>query len=244
MRAKGSLIPRRFPPPFFGRMQLEGKAWEIWSCAVTAGGQRADTHAGDSAWLRIMKPFQSKGWRPEHSHKAASILFIVHDAINRSTRSRNCVTICLPNVCLHTWPDLPDFRPPYLHTASDHGLEVGTARKQPGNEAAQIRSTLGWWDYKHIHVTEISITDFMYINFTYHSQVSRIVNMNVVRAPDSTAVIEGAVQSTLKAAMKVSWYYIVPIYIALPVLIVYLLLLRLNWILWYVSLKVTLVCRN
>ena len=41
-----SLIPRPFPPPVFHRFQYEirwGKAWEIWSRAMTSGRQMVDT---------------------------------------------------------------------------------------------------------------------------------------------------------------------------------------------------------
>ena len=41
-----SLVPRPFPLPVFHRFQYEirrGKAWEIWSRAVTSGRQMVDT---------------------------------------------------------------------------------------------------------------------------------------------------------------------------------------------------------
>ena len=41
-----SLVPRPFPPPVFHRFQYEirrGKAWEIWSRAMTSGRQMVDT---------------------------------------------------------------------------------------------------------------------------------------------------------------------------------------------------------
>ena len=43
---KPSLVPRPFPPPVFHRFQYEirwGKAWEIWSRAMTSGRQMVDT---------------------------------------------------------------------------------------------------------------------------------------------------------------------------------------------------------
>ena len=42
-----SLVSRLFPPPVFDHLQyvsMEGKAWEIWSHAVTLGRQMVDTH--------------------------------------------------------------------------------------------------------------------------------------------------------------------------------------------------------
>ena len=44
------------------------------------------------------------------------------------------------------------------------------------------------------------------MHFTYHCQVRRIVDMNDIRPPDSTAVIKGAVQSTVQAVKTVSLY--------------------------------------
>ena len=56
---KFSLVPRPFPPPVFDRLQYantEGKAWEIWSCAVTSGRQKVDTRGAvpDSSNCRFV----------------------------------------------------------------------------------------------------------------------------------------------------------------------------------------------
>jgi len=55
-----SLVPRLFPPPVYliaYSMQIRrGKAWEIWTCAVTSGRQKVDTR-GAVPKEESLKPF-------------------------------------------------------------------------------------------------------------------------------------------------------------------------------------------
>jgi len=65
-----SLVPRLFPPPVFDSLQYvntKGKAWEIWSRAVTSGRQMVDTRGAvpDSSNSRFVlnRPWHvNDGW--------------------------------------------------------------------------------------------------------------------------------------------------------------------------------------
>ena len=118
-------------------MQIRrGKAWEIWSRVVPSGRQvqRVDT------WGVVLNGnnshFVSKC--PQHWERkivlfyAVLLLFwppAVGLIVSRFIEHRCPCVYVLPSVYL-TWPNLPGLPPPYLHTASNQILEVGTAWEQ------------------------------------------------------------------------------------------------------------------
>ena len=85
-----SLVPRPFPPPAYSMQILRGKAWEIWSHAMTSGRQRVDT--GGSA---RQSPFL---WsQPQGSINRGHC---VHNARDRSTWNRNSYSLAVAPLCL------------------------------------------------------------------------------------------------------------------------------------------------
>ena len=88
-----SLVPRPFPPPVFDRLQCantEGKAWEIWSCAVTSCRQKIDTQ-GRCPTRNLEALSCTIGLRAggQSISKAVSIPSVVHSTRNGSTRNGN-----------------------------------------------------------------------------------------------------------------------------------------------------------
>ena len=123
---------------------MEGKAWEIWSCAMPSSRHMVDTRGvvPNEESRRPVLYCPSNGWISEHSQGRRSIPFIVHNAGDGSTRNRYFIgwappPVCLPSVyltSLHVTRS-PRPSPTAFHTGSDEILAVGTAWERPGNEA-------------------------------------------------------------------------------------------------------------
>ena len=136
---KYSLVPRLSPPPVFHRFRYEirqGKAWEIWSCAMPSSRHMVDTRraAPNEESRRPVLYCPSNSWISERSQGRRSIPFIVHNAGDGSTQNRyiNGWTpppVCLPSVYLmssHVTRS-PKPSPAVFHTGSNEILAVGTA---------------------------------------------------------------------------------------------------------------------
>ena len=99
-----SLIPRPFPHQYLITYSIQirnGKAWEIWSRAVTSGTWRVDTRGVvPDKESQVLSCTINPSAGGQSFSKAVSILVIVHVTKDHSTRHDNYCCWALPPMCL------------------------------------------------------------------------------------------------------------------------------------------------